>query len=260
MNRILFFLCVCGLFADDGPPDWLVLSSDSSINQGIEAIDAFVQDTVVSQPQTSEPEANEPEVSAPLAEPEVFSSRLELKNAARAAAKVGKRERVLSLTDAILELEPSNREFLLLSAQTRNASRQWDKALLASDILLQNHPDARDAHYQRAISLTGLKRFDEAIAAYDKALASGADSSWIYYDKGVLLRKLRRNDEAIAALSKAVELRSNHIWANLELANLYFARKDYVRAAPLFEKVVGLKPNAPDAATRLKVCQQKLAN
>src|SRR5258708_5866205 len=61
------------------------------------------------------------------------------------------------------------------------------------------------------------------------------DSDEVQYQYGRFLRLQKRDDEALPALQRAVELNANNMNAKDGLGNLYWDRKEYVKALPEYE-------------------------
>ncbi len=273
--KIHSFLRICAVAAliqggarADEAPDWLV-TSPADMEVRIDAIDSFhTRNGIVpyyNMPAPSAPTKTGPVVDSPflnLGDPGAVvsvSSFVDALKGAREAFSSRRWKEVLAYSTAALKIKPQHREMRYQNAYALAHLGRHESALSAYNALLEEVPDHRDAWYQSAWSLQKLGRNQDSLKAYDKAIESGANSSWIHYDKGILMKTMGMKDEAVAAFERSAELNPKHVWSSLEIANILFDRRDWANASRWYEKVIELKPTAPDAQERLAICQKKLA-
>lgn len=274
--KIGSFLRICAIAAlaqgvsqAEEAPDWLV-TSPADLEVRIDAIDSFHTENGIvphyNMPAPSAPAKTGPVMDSPFLNQGAssglavsVSSFVEALKGAREAFSARRWKEALAYSTAALKIKPQHREMRYQNAYALAHLGQHEAALSAYNALLEEVPDHRDAWYQSAWSLQKLGRNQDALKAYDKAIESGANSSWIHYDKGILMKKMGMKDEAVAAFERSAELNPKHVWSSLEIANILYDRQDWANASRWYEKVIELKPTAPDAQERLAICQKKLA-
>lgn len=125
---------------------------------------------------------------------------------------------------------------------------QPDKAIEAFRTALRIKPDEFTTRLNYSIALLEKKESAEAEAQLRQALQKN-DSSWAaHMYLGVTLINLRRLDEAEKELQRSLSLGGDHLsLPHYYLGGIYWARRDYKRAADELEKYLKLSPKAPDA-------------
>jgi serine/threonine-protein kinase len=104
------------------------------------------------------------------------------------------------------------------------------------------------AHYNLGNALKGIGANERAIAAYRTSLKLNPDYPSTYFNLAGLLGRTGQTDPAIDVLEKAVARNLKHAGIYDQLGRyLYAYRKDYTRAADLFQKTLAIQPNHYDA-------------
>ena len=109
-------------------------------------------------------------------------------------------------------------------------------------------PKNLDAWIKLGNTLMDTRRFSEAVEAYGKALELDPRNPDVRVDMGTCLRESGKPDMAVKEYRKAIEYSPNHMNAHKNMGVvLAYDLKDYKQAIKVFEKVLAIAPNAPDA-------------
>ena len=79
-------------------------------------------------------------------------------------------------------------------------------------------------------------------------------------EQGKALLKARKVDEAFAMFERALQENSKHVAAHESLAAIYFARKDYAKAAAFFQKASQYDPRRIDPIINLGAVQNRMGD
>lgn len=82
----------------------------------------------------------------------------------------------------------------------------------------------------------------------------------LLYDQGKALLKERQVDEAFAMFEQAIAENLRHVPAHESLAAIYFARKDYAKAAAHFQKATQFDPRRIDPMINLGAVQNRMGD
>jgi len=125
---------------------------------------------------------------------------------------------------------------------------------------------AEDPNNLAAVQALGNAYFDsgqwqEAIHMYERALAVNPRSTDVRTDMGTAYRNMGRPDRAIAEYRSALKLEPGHVSARYNLGVVYaYDVKDYKRAITIWEQLLRLAPNHPEAdAMRTAIARFKKA-
>jgi tetratricopeptide (TPR) repeat protein len=104
-------------------------------------------------------------------------------------------------------------------------------------------------------------QWNEAIRLYERALAINPRSADVHTDMGTAYRNMGRTDRALAEYRRALELEPGQMEARYNLGVVYaYDVKDYTRAIAIWEQVLRLDPNYPEAgAIRAAIAKFKKA-
>jgi tetratricopeptide (TPR) repeat protein len=123
-----------------------------------------------------------------------------------------------------------------------------DKALEEYKAASQSMPDDPFVQLNYGTALTQKKDFPEAEKQLRAALKRLDKSAAGHLYLGIALIGLKKHDEAELELQRAVKLGGDQVGlAHRYLGGLYWARKEYKRAADEIETYLKLTPKAPDA-------------
>ena len=125
---------------------------------------------------------------------------------------------------------------------------QADKAAETLEAAVKIAPGEFLPRLNYGIALLNLKKFDLAEEQLRAALAKNDASSTAHMYLGIVLISLHKLDEAEKELTLAVSSNSNEVAAaHRYLGGIYWARRDYQRAASELEVYLKLQPKAADA-------------
>ncbi len=112
---------------------------------------------------------------------------------------------------------------------------------------------AEDPNNLAAVIALGNAYFDsgqwqEAIHMYERALVINPRSADVRTDMGTAYRNMGRPDRALAEYRRALALEPGHVAARYNVGVVYaYDVKDYKRAITVWEQLLRLAPNYPDA-------------
>lgn len=125
---------------------------------------------------------------------------------------------------------------------------QADKAAEALEQAVKLAPNEFMPRLNYGIALLNLKKFDQAETQLREALAKNDTAPTAHMYLGITLMSLQRLDDAEQELLKAIGSNSNEIApAHRYLGGIYWAKRDYKRAADELEVYLKLVPKAADA-------------
>ena len=125
---------------------------------------------------------------------------------------------------------------------------QLDKALESYKLAAKALPDDASVQLNYGTALTQKKEFGEAEKQLRRALKKFDKSATGHMYLGVALIGLKNIDEAERELQQAAKLGGDQMGAaHKYLGGIYWARRDYKKAADELETYLKLSPKAPDA-------------
>lgn len=125
---------------------------------------------------------------------------------------------------------------------------QADKAAQALEQAVKLAPNEFIPRLNYGVALLNLKKFDVAEVQLKEALAKNDTAPTAHMYLGITLMSLKRLEEAEQELLKAIGSNSNEIaQAHRYLGGIYWAKRDYKRAADELEIYLNLVPKAADA-------------
>jgi cytochrome c-type biogenesis protein CcmH/NrfG len=135
--------------------------------------------------------------------------------------------------------------------------QSMDQAKLLKEALAKD-PKNVDGWISLGNMMMDSSRFSEAIDAYEKALAIDPKNVDVRVDMGTCYRNTGKPDIAVKEYLKALEVNPQHLHALKNIGIVYaYDLRDSKEAVKVFEKVLAIAPNDPDAE-RLKKEIQKL--
>ena len=125
---------------------------------------------------------------------------------------------------------------------------QLDQALEALRSAVKLAPEAFSPRLNYGIALLNKKEFSQADTELRRALKKNDSSPTAHLYLGMSLISLRKHDEAEKELQRAVALGGAEMsLAHYYLGGIYWARREYKRAADELETYLRLAPQASDA-------------
>ncbi len=187
------------------------------------------------------PEANPALGSVPKPAADLFVKAV-------AAARKGETEKAAGLLEqAIAQHESFGLAHGELGLIHLRAGR-LDKALESFRAAQKSLPDDAEVQLNYGVALTQKKDFPEAEKQLRRALKKMDKSASGHFYLGVALIGLKDIDGAERELQRAVKLGGSQVpSAHRYLGGIYWARKEYKRAADELETYLKLSPKAPDA-------------
>jgi tetratricopeptide (TPR) repeat protein len=145
-----------------------------------------------------------------------------------------------------------NGRALVRQAESLERQGRFREAIEAYRRLLAQWPDLSDSWYNLGLLQRRVGEFPAALASYQQALSRGiAQPEEVHLNRGVIFSDcLRRYDEAERELKQALALNPAYVPALANLANLHedLGRRDL--AAGIYEQILALAPEHPQALAR----------
>lgn len=137
-------------------------------------------------------------------------------------------------------------------AESLERQGRFREAIEAYRYLLAQCPDLPDSWYNLGLLQRKEGEFPAALASYDEALRRGiAQPEEVHLNRGVIFSDcLRRYDAAERELKKALALNPAYIPALVNLANLHEDLGRRELAASVYEQILALAPEHPQALAR----------
>ncbi|OVE81970.1 hypothetical protein BVY03_01590 [bacterium K02(2017)] len=126
---------------------------------------------------------------------------------------------------------------------------------------LKVSPRNSDALYDLANAYYKLKKHNLALKYYALAIKSDPNIEDIYYNMGLSFSALGKTKEAVASFENLLKKQPDHrrkIDAWFEMANGYYALKNYQKSARYYHLVLKAKPKHVDASYNLGVVYTRL--
>ena len=132
-----------------------------------------------------------------------------------------------------------------------NAGRTGEAAAVY-ERLLARWPELPDCWYNLGVLQKQLRRYDVALACYQQALDRGvSEPEQVHLNRGVIYADhLRRNDEARRELRAALSWNPVYLPALTNLANLNEDLGKRAEALALYQRILTLAPDSPEALAR----------
>ena len=178
----------------------------------------------------------------------VPKAAVELYVKAQEAARKGENDKAASMLGQAVAQHPqfglARNELGLVYMRTGRLDKALEEYRAASKSL----PDDPFVQLNYGTALTQKKDFPEAEKQLRAALKRLDKSAAGHLYLGIALIGLKKHDEAELELQRAVKLGGDQVGlAHRYLGGLYWARKEYKRAADEIETYLKLTPKAPDA-------------
>ncbi len=118
--------------------------------------------------------------------------------------------------------------------------------------VLARWPDLPDTWYNLGLLQRRTGQFDKALASYREALDRGIrHPEEVHLNRGVIYSDCLRDEEAAEQeLNAALAINPNYVPALLNLANLHEDRGRRAPAIALYERILALEPDFPEALAR----------
>ena len=152
-------------------------------------------------------------------------------------------------------------------ANTLREKGNLDSAIEAYRELLEFDSSAVDAHsllgdlyFQKRDYPQAIREFNEAFTADPENAQARNNLIAVYHKYGQVLDRQKRYDQAITQLEAGLALAPAHINLRLSLAYVYEHAKDFDSTERVFEEILELEPDNPQAKTGLVNLQIQRGN
>ncbi len=148
---------------------------------------------------------------------------------------------------------PFHLQQLAGQAQALERAQRVPEAIAAYHQLLSQYPGLPDCWYNYGLLLRRAGRFHDALNAYEQALKHQAQGpEEIRLNRAVIFSDdLQQPDKAVRELNQALAINPNYAPALMNLANAHEDLSDRESAREVYERLLVLAPNDPDALSRL---------
>ncbi|NOT10796.1 MAG: tetratricopeptide repeat protein [Methylococcaceae bacterium] len=172
--------------------------------------------------------------------PEDESARLELANLLQ---QTGDIDRAAEQINAVLKLNPKNRQALEGDFRIALSKKQWEKAQDAANRLQEAIPDEGMGFYLSGLAYQVEGELSKSVTAFENALAKQPDSvePLTQLIKSYLAQK--QTDKAVAKLNEAIKQQPKNPIAQNLLGGVYLGDKQYAEAMIAFKKANAIKPD-----------------
>jgi tetratricopeptide (TPR) repeat protein len=141
--------------------------------------------------------------------------------------------------DKAVVVDPDYARGYLAQGWSYQSQKNYDEAIVrflaASNAKYPPHSKG-EAHTWLGLMYWNPKNLAEkAQEEFQRGVSTAPDYYYTHYQYGRFLRAQKQQDRALAELARAVELNPRYVDARLELASLFYEKKDYANAAPHYE-------------------------
>ena len=126
--------------------------------------------------------------------------------------------------------------------------------------IIEIEPDNGDAHYSLGLLLAEENRLNEAVASLGRAVELIPDRARMRYNYALTLRHLGQNADALTEMIKAHQIDKTDPGIVQAIAIFYIQEKQWGKALPYAQQLVGLVPDAEGPRQMLKQIQQAMSS
>jgi len=109
-------------------------------------------------------------------------------------------------------------------------------------------------YYSRALEAYNTHDLKTALVFIDQAISANSHIAGYYKLKGDIFAANKLYDNALLVYGKALQYRSNYVVVQIKIADIYFYRKEFIRARQNYEKAMALAPDNKELNLRLAEC------
>ncbi|MGN6511608.1 MAG: tetratricopeptide repeat protein [Chitinophaga sp.] len=151
-------------------------------------------------------------------------------------------EAIRALELALLE-EPEQPVLLCRIARLHAQNEEYEEALTYYEKALQADSTTAGVYYESGMMHFNMKNYNNATLAFENAARLGhPGNADLYVNLGLAHLKQAEFDDAIRNLRSALSLRPKDIQIMQSLANAYFKKQDYTRAAVQWNNILMQQP------------------
>jgi tetratricopeptide (TPR) repeat protein len=129
----------------------------------------------------------------------------------------------------------------------------YGQALSHYDRALECNPNFFQVYLNRANTFYELNQPAASLRDLETYLQNKPDTSVVFFSKGLDFTKLRKYDEAINAFRNAYKTDSTNVELLINMATVYYYKKQYDTAKQVLRKVIALKEDEPNAYNLLSL-------
>jgi len=154
----------------------------------------------------------------------------------------------LNKVQEALNIEPDNKEALLLEIGIYYLDNDYKKAYEDVEKAIQRFPGDGDFYYQRGLINLGRQKYQRAINDFDGLINGNSDVELfkVYLNRGVAYMNLQEYEQALNDITKSIELNSNNASAHHSRGMLNYQLKDYSAAVEDFKHALQYNDNNPE--------------
>jgi tetratricopeptide (TPR) repeat protein len=154
------------------------------------------------------------------------------------------------ITNAV-KLDPTNKWYLILSAEILGNLKQYNDAVKIYEQLLKNYPEEYEFYYNWAFALLRAGKVEEAIKVYDKLEEKIGLEEELVVQKQKLYLSINKLDKAVAEIQRLINFDPKEPRYYQLLAELYQANNMDTKADEVYAQLLKIDPKSPYALLNL---------
>jgi tetratricopeptide (TPR) repeat protein len=193
-------------------------------------------------------------------EPKLSQAYANLGNIYRARGKMAE---AISAFDKALLLSPTHLSTRLNRAIAYSSRGEYNNAVMDLKICIRQMPQNEEAYRLLGIAYARLDSIELAEINLRKSYALDSSKSALrilaneYFQKGTKLLSQKNNDGGIFYLSRCIALEPTHVNALYNMGGAYFDKGDKAKAIELWESILKINPDYPQAKSSLQKAKQQ---
>tara|TARA_B100001989_G_C24543455_1_gene469094 strand:+ start:1356 stop:3068 length:1713 start_codon:yes stop_codon:yes gene_type:complete len=164
-------------------------------------------------------------------------------------AQLNQLKQAITYFERAISCQPNHPIYIASLANAYRRNHKIEKAVELFNKALAINPSLVSAHNNLALIYFN-KAPEQARYHFEQAIMIKPDHLDANYNLGLLLTKLNKH-KAEECFQKVIKLNSEHVGALFQLAQLHHANKAYLKAQPLYQKILNLQPNDPECLNKL---------
>ena len=164
-------------------------------------------------------------------------------------AQLNQLKQAIPYFERAIACQPNHPIYVASLANAYRRDQKIEKAVELFNQALTLNPSLVSAHNNLAL-IYFAKAPEKARYHFEQAINIKPDHIDANYNLGLLLINLNKH-KAEEYFQRVIKLNSDHVGALFQLAQLYHANKAYLKAQPLYQKILNLQPNDPECLNKL---------
>ncbi|MBL0374840.1 tetratricopeptide repeat protein [Rhizobium sp. KVB221] len=169
-------------------------------------------------------------------------------------------EDAVAIYRRILEVEPTNRDVLVLLASGLRSLGNLDDAVALYDHIAAENPQRAEFWFNRANALSDIGRFDDAISSYNRSLEIDRDNASVLANLAIAEMKIGQAESATAHYRQALAIEPGHRIAAHNLGNILSEAGGSHEAAALFRQTIRNEPGLAEGHYNLGLVLLRLGD